>query len=93
MTKNGLVRERMRSGAPLEFAPENEQGVVYLFSHWARENAYRIEEYRPQFPDGIAVKNGKHVRIEFEYRSVGSRCHLNRTQTKNSGRPFHHGSK
>jgi hypothetical protein len=73
----------MPPGAPLEFAPENEQGVVYLFSHWAGENAYKIEDIRPWFPDCIAVKNGRHVRIEFEYRSSGFKSHLNRARTKN----------
>ncbi len=77
MNNNGFTRERMPLNVPLEYAPENELGVVYLFSHWAQQNGYKVEEIRPQFPDCVAIKNGQRVRIEFEFRSSNFRCHLN----------------
>ncbi|MEI7767401.1 MAG: hypothetical protein WCJ97_08195 [Phycisphaerae bacterium] len=65
--------------APLEYAPANEQGVVFLFAHIARRLQFRIEEIRPQYPDCIAYRRvgdaEKKVRIEFEYRSSSFRAH------------------
>lgn len=62
---------RLPDGAPLEYAPDNEQGVVYLFSHLARRRfGLRIERIQAGYPDCIAYDNSGHrVRIEFEYRS------------------------
>lgn len=59
--------------APLHYAPRNELGVVFLFSHLLRKLRLSIHEIRPQFPDCIAYqKTGrgqKKIRIEFEYKS------------------------
>jgi hypothetical protein len=56
-------------GSPLDYEPDNEQGVIYLFSHHARRFGLRVERIQNGFPDCIAYRNRKRVRIEFEYRS------------------------
>lgn len=65
--------------APLEYAPANELGVVFLFAHVARRLQFRIEEIRPQFPDCIAYRrmgdSEKKTRIEFEFRSSSFKAH------------------
>lgn len=61
---------RMPDGAPLDYAPNNEQGVVYLFSHLARRRfGLRVERVQAGFPDCEAYLGNKRIRIEFEYRS------------------------
>lgn len=58
--------------APMEYAPANELGVVFLFAHVARRLQFRIEAIRPQFPDCIAYRrmgdSEKKTKIEFEFR-------------------------
>jgi len=65
--------------APMEYAPKNELGVVFLFAHVARKLQFRIEEIRPQFPDCIAYRRSgdseTRVRIEFEFRSSRFKAH------------------
>jgi hypothetical protein len=65
--------------APMEYAPANELGVVFLFAHVARKLQFRIEEIRPRFPDCIAYRRAgdteTRVRIEFEFRSSSFRAH------------------
>lgn len=65
--------------APLQYAPENEMGVVFLFSRIARRLQFRIEKIRAAYPDCIAYRHAgdreKRVRIEFEYRSSSFRAH------------------
>jgi len=65
--------------APMEYAPANELGVVFLFAHIARRLQFRIEEIRPDFPDCIAYRQcgdtEKKVRIEFEFRSSNFKTH------------------
>jgi len=65
--------------APLLYAPENELGVVYLFSHVARKLQFRIEKIRAKYPDCIAYRRSgnseKRVRIEFEFKSSNFRSH------------------
>ncbi len=65
--------------APLEYAPSNELGVVFLFASMARRLQFRIEELRPQFPDCIAYRrmgdSEKRTRIEFEFRSSSFKTH------------------
>lgn len=65
--------------APLEYAPSNELGVVFLFAHVARKLQFRIEEIRPRFPDCIAYRRKgeteARVRVEFEFRSSSFRSH------------------
>lgn len=66
-------------GAPMRYAPHNENGVVYLFATLARRWRLRIEEIRPGFPDCIAYQKShgkeKRVRIEFEYKSRNFQLH------------------
>ena len=65
--------------APMDYAPANELGVVFLFAHVARRLGFRIETIRPQFPDCIAYRRigdvEKSVRIEFEFRSGSFKAH------------------
>jgi len=61
---------RLPDGAPLDFAPDNEQGVVFLFSYLARSRfGLRIERIQGGYPDCVAYLGEKRIRIEFEYRS------------------------
>ena len=53
----------------MNYAPENELGVVFLFSRLARKVGLEIDLIRPGYPDCIAYRDGKRIRIEFEYRS------------------------
>jgi hypothetical protein len=73
------ARPNSLTNAPLQYAPQNEIGVVYLFAHIARRKQFRIEEIRPRFPDCIAYRRSgekeKLVRIEFEFRSSSFRSH------------------
>jgi hypothetical protein len=65
--------------APMEYAPMNELGVVFLFSRIAKRLQFRIVEIRPQFPDCIAYRRTgdkeKQCRIEFEFRSSSFKAH------------------
>lgn len=65
--------------APLQYAPENELGVVFLFSQVAKKLQFRVEQIRPQYPDCIVYRRignrEKRVRIEFEYKSSNFRSH------------------
>lgn len=67
---------RLPDGAPLDFAPTNELGVVYLFSHLARRRfGVRVERVGVGYPDCVAYKDGQRIRIEFEYRSRNFAVH------------------
>jgi hypothetical protein len=66
---------RLPDGSPLVYEPENEQGVVYLFSHVARRWGLRVERVQGSFPDCVAYRDGRRVRIEFEFRSRSFREH------------------
>lgn len=65
--------------APLRYAPTNELGVVFLFSHLCKRMQLHIESIQAAFPDCIARQRvgGKErrIRIEFEYRSSNFRAH------------------
>ena len=65
--------------APLQYAPENELGVVFLFSHVAKKLQFKVEQIRPQYPDCIAYRRAgnieKRVRIEFEFKSSNFKAH------------------
>lgn len=65
--------------APLQYAPTNELGVVFLFSHVAKRLQFRIESIQQGFPDCTAYRRSgnkeKLVRIEFEFRSSNFRAH------------------
>lgn len=54
----------------MDYAPDNEQGVVFLFSHLARKKfGLRVERVQTGFPDCIAYRGDKRIRIEFEFKS------------------------
>ncbi len=60
----------------MDYAPENEQGVVFLFADLARrELGMRVESIQAAFPDCIGVQGAKRSRIEFEFRSSSFRAH------------------
>jgi hypothetical protein len=65
--------------APLQYAPTNELGVVFLFSRIAKRLQFRIEQIRAAYPDCIAYRyvgdSEKRVRIEFEFRSSNFKAH------------------
>ena len=73
----------LKSG-PLQYAPRNELGVVFLFAHVAKRLQFRIEEIRPAFPDCLAYRHAgeseKRVRIEFEFRSSNFKAHRHNAQ-------------
>lgn len=70
--------------APLQYAPKNELGVVFLFASVARRLQFRIEEIRPAFPDCIAYRHAgesqKRVRIEFEFKSSSFKAHRHKVR-------------
>lgn len=71
----------------MRHAPENELGVVFLFSKVARRLGFvEIDRIQPQFPDCWAVrKDGQRVRrvwVEFEYRSRGFETHVRKKQLR-----------
>lgn len=72
-------RPEVLEGAPLQYAPENELGVVFLFSHIAKKLRIKVEQIRPQFPDCIAYQRTAHgekrIRIEFEFCSSNFKSH------------------
>ena len=64
----------------MNYAPENELGVVFLFAHLAPRFGFKgVERIQAAFPDCVARRRTgqgeKHVRIEFEYRSSSFRKH------------------
>jgi len=63
----------------MQYAPENELGVVFLFSHFLKKYRLRVEKIGAAFPDCIAYqKTGwgeKRIRIEFELRSRNFKTH------------------
>ena len=69
MAKRVSLRSRL-DNAPLDYAPDNELGVVFLFSTLARTRfGLRVERIQSSFPDCIAYRDGRRLRIEFEFRS------------------------
>jgi hypothetical protein len=74
-----LTRPLPLKNAPLQYAPENELGVVFLFSRIAKRLQFRVATIRAAYPDCIAYRHAgeseKRVRIEFEFRSSSFRAH------------------
>ena len=91
-----VTRPLPLKNAPLQYAPENELGVVYLFSRIARRLQFRIEAIRAAYPDCIAYKHvgdkEKLVKIEFEYRSSSFRAHGHDPKKCDYIVCWHHGS-
>lgn len=77
-------RSEVLENAPLQYAPENELGVVFLFSQIAKKLRVKVERIRPQFPDCIAYQKTAHgekrIRIEFEFRSRNFKSHNHATK-------------
>lgn len=67
------------NNAPLQYAPNSEMGVVFLFANIAKRLQFRIEEIRAAYPDCIAYRQvgdrEKKVRIEFEFKSSNFKLH------------------
>lgn len=73
---SSVERPPRLDGAPLDYAPQNELGVVFLFSTLAkRRYGLRIERIQSAFPDCVAYREGERIRIEFEYRSRNFLAH------------------
>lgn len=76
---SGSARPEVLKDASLHYAPENEQGVVFLFAEWAKRRRIRVERIGTGFPDCIAYvpADGKErkVQIEFEYKSRSFKAH------------------
>ena len=54
----------------IDFLPKNELGVVSLFGRYFDLLGFeKIVSIDPTYPDCTAIKNGKEVKIEFEYLS------------------------
>lgn len=72
-------RPEVLEKAPLQYAPENELGVVFLFSHMAKKLRVRVESISPRFPDCIAYQKTAHgekkIRTEFEFRLSNFKNH------------------
>lgn len=47
------------TNAPLQYAPNGEMGVVYLFANIAKKLQFRIEEIRAAYPDFRAEASDK----------------------------------
>jgi len=75
MEKKDLTNRRpdILEGAPLHYAPQNEMGVVFLFSHLTKKWRLTIDRIQAPFPDCVAYQKiggeQKKIRIEFEFKS------------------------
>lgn len=81
MAKKNLTeyRPEMLDHGPMQYAPENELGVVFLFADLARKWRLRVEKIRPGYPDCVAFQKiggrERKIRIEFEFRSKNFCAH------------------
>lgn len=67
--------------SPLNYAPTNELGVVFIFGSVARELGFSIMRIQAEFPDCEAMREvernrWQRVRIEFEYESHNFVTHM-----------------
>ncbi len=81
-SERGEVGEPLGNFRGLQYAPLNEQGVVYLFGMVSRELGFLVESVRTGFPDCEGKRRvnpsgtkWEHVRIEFEYESKNFLLH------------------
>jgi hypothetical protein len=69
MTTRGEILE----GAPMHYAPANELGVVFLFSHLLKKWRLKVDQIQSRYPDCIAYQRAggkdEKIRIEFEFKS------------------------
>lgn len=79
MKKQTSDRPEVIEGAHIRHAPQNELGVVFLFSYIAKKWRLRIEKIKSGYPDCIAYQKirekEKRIRIEFEYKSKNFKGH------------------
>lgn len=67
---------RLPHDAPMDYAPDNEQGVVFLFAELARRRwGMRVESIQTGYPDCVAYRRGRRQRIEFEFKSSNFKAH------------------
>lgn len=74
-------------------APENELGVVFLFSRKARRLGFvEIDVIQPRFPDCWAMRSegrtSRRVWVEFEFRSHSFRSHVEAVKTLHPRRGY-----
>ena len=66
-------RPEVLPDGPMQYAPVNELGVVFLFSHIAKRKRMQIDSIQSGFPDCIAYQKvhgrERKKRIEFEFKS------------------------
>jgi hypothetical protein len=78
-TGKSMERPETLYEGPMNYAPERELGVVFLFAHLAKRWRLRIDEIKPGFPDCIAFQKShgkeKKIRIEFELKSRNFKNH------------------
>ena len=78
-TINKIIRSETLENAPLQYVPQNELGVVFLFSQIASKLRIKVEQLKPKYPDCIAYQKTAHgekrIRIEFEYKSSSFKTH------------------
>lgn len=55
--------------------PNNEQSTIVLFAKVAAEMGYMFKEMGTRCPDAILEKDGKLVRVEFEYKAKTFQAH------------------
>jgi|WetSurMetagenome_2_1015567.scaffolds.fasta_scaffold135745_2 hypothetical protein len=79
MIRKANNRAEVLENGPMHYAPQNEQGVVFLFAHHAKKLRMRVDEIRQGFPDCIAYektsRGERPVRIEFELYSSSFKSH------------------
>jgi len=63
---NGKIKGLKRQ---VEFIPKNELGVILLFGRYYDYLGFQVLDVHSRYPDCIAIKNGKRIRIEFEYKT------------------------
>lgn len=76
-TKNLKNRKKLHLNIPLIFEPINEMETIILFSFFANDMGYKIKEVKSEFPDAILEKDGRDIRVEFEFLSSNylQHCH------------------
>lgn len=77
----GVERSLLIHHEGMRHAPENELGVVFLFSKLARRLGFvEVDRIQPQFPDCWAYRNVggrlRRVWIEFEFKSHSFKTHV-----------------
>lgn len=59
----------------LDFIPQNEMGVVYLFSLMQSQLGCELIEIRQKFPDAKIKKDGRIYEVEFEFKASNFLLH------------------